>query len=73
LALPNHLRVQGPTSSESRKTLHEQVKKISKAFVPSVADDKFTDYYMTYLGEMLLAIHEDKLPIAGAFAWCKLH
>ncbi|EEB93506.1 hypothetical protein MPER_07823 [Moniliophthora perniciosa FA553] len=24
---------------------------------------------MTYLGEILLAIHEDKLPIAGIFAW----
>ena len=31
-----------------------------------------TDYYMTYLGEILLAIHEDKLPIAGTFAWGKL-
>ncbi|KAL0577531.1 hypothetical protein V5O48_004472 [Marasmius crinis-equi] len=28
-----------------------------------------TNYFMTYLGELLLAIHEDKLPIAGAFAW----
>ncbi|KAG6865430.1 hypothetical protein C0991_002668 [Blastosporella zonata] len=28
-----------------------------------------TNYYMTYLGEILLAIHEDKLPIAGTFAW----
>ncbi|KAG7088776.1 hypothetical protein E1B28_012742 [Marasmius oreades] len=28
-----------------------------------------TNYFMTYLGEILLAIHEDKLPIAGAFAW----
>jgi beta-glucosidase len=27
------------------------------------------DYFMTYLGEILLSIHEDKLPIAGAFAW----
>lgn len=24
---------------------------------------------MTYLGEILLSIHEDKIPIAGAFAW----
>ncbi|KAF8235239.1 glycoside hydrolase [Tricholoma matsutake] len=28
-----------------------------------------TNYFMTYLGEILLAIHEDKLPIEGAFAW----
>jgi beta-glucosidase len=28
-----------------------------------------TNYYMTYLGEVLLAIYEDKLPIAGIFAW----
>jgi len=28
-----------------------------------------TNYYMTYVGEILLAIHEDKLPIAGIFAW----
>ncbi|PFH49471.1 glycoside hydrolase family 1 protein [Amanita thiersii Skay4041] len=28
-----------------------------------------TNYYMTYLGEILLAIHEDKVPIAGIFAW----
>ncbi|KAF9560791.1 glycoside hydrolase [Agrocybe pediades] len=28
-----------------------------------------TNYYMTYLGEILLAIQEDKLPIAGIFAW----
>lgn len=24
---------------------------------------------MTYLGEVLLAIHEDKLPLMGTFAW----
>lgn len=29
----------------------------------------FTDYFMTYLGEILRAIHEDNLPIAGTFAW----
>ncbi|KAJ8507773.1 hypothetical protein ONZ45_g9889 [Pleurotus djamor] len=28
-----------------------------------------SNYFMTYLGEVLLAIHEDKLPIAGTFAW----
>ncbi|KAL0578183.1 hypothetical protein V5O48_003814 [Marasmius crinis-equi] len=28
-----------------------------------------TNYFMTYLGEILLAIHEDKIPIAGTFAW----
>ncbi|KAL0061819.1 hypothetical protein AAF712_011337 [Marasmius tenuissimus] len=28
-----------------------------------------TNYFMTYLGEILLAIHEDEIPIAGAFAW----
>lgn len=26
---------------------------------------------MSYLGEILRAIHEEKLPIAGAFAWGK--
>ncbi|KAF9044143.1 glycoside hydrolase family 1 protein [Panaeolus papilionaceus] len=31
-----------------------------------------TNYYMTYLGEILLAIHEDKLPIAGTFAWAMM-
>ncbi|KAI3621240.1 glycoside hydrolase family 1 protein [Moniliophthora roreri] len=31
-----------------------------------------TNYYMTYLGEILLAIHEDKLPIAGIFAWAMI-
>ncbi|GLB40928.1 putative glycosyl hydrolase 1 family protein [Lyophyllum shimeji] len=31
-----------------------------------------TNYYMTYLGEILRAIHEDKLPIAGTFAWAML-
>ncbi|KAG6831012.1 hypothetical protein H0H92_013199 [Tricholoma furcatifolium] len=34
----------------------------------------YTDYFMTYLGEILLAIHEDNLPIAGTFAWaCELY
>ncbi|KAI4528382.1 glycoside hydrolase [Schizophyllum commune Loenen D] len=28
-----------------------------------------TNYYMTYLGEILQAIHEDGLPIGGIFAW----
>ncbi|KAF8915723.1 glycoside hydrolase superfamily [Mucidula mucida] len=28
-----------------------------------------TNYFMTYLGEMLLSIHEDGVPLAGAFAW----
>ncbi|KAJ3828642.1 glycoside hydrolase superfamily [Lentinula raphanica] len=27
------------------------------------------DYYMTYLGELLLSIHEDGIPVQGAFAW----
>ncbi|CAA7270536.1 unnamed protein product [Cyclocybe aegerita] len=31
-----------------------------------------TNYFMTYLGEILLAIHEDKLPIAGIFAWAMI-
>lgn len=31
-----------------------------------------TNYYMTYLGEILLAIHEDKLPIQGIFAWAMI-
>ncbi|KAJ7267247.1 glycoside hydrolase superfamily [Mycena rebaudengoi] len=31
-----------------------------------------TNYFMTYLGEILLSIHEDKLPIAGAFAWAMI-
>ncbi|KAF5370941.1 hypothetical protein D9615_009790 [Tricholomella constricta] len=31
-----------------------------------------TNYFMTYLGEILRAIHEDKLPIAGTFAWAML-
>ncbi|KAJ6498574.1 glycoside hydrolase superfamily [Mycena vitilis] len=28
-----------------------------------------TNYFMTYLGQILLSIHEDGVPIAGAFAW----
>ncbi|KAJ7779243.1 glycoside hydrolase family 1 protein, partial [Mycena metata] len=28
-----------------------------------------TNYFMTYLGQILLAIHEDGVPIMGAFAW----
>ncbi|KAJ4478624.1 glycoside hydrolase superfamily [Lentinula edodes] len=31
-----------------------------------------TNYYMTYLGELLLSIHEDGIPIQGAFAWAML-
>lgn len=29
------------------------------------------DYYMTYLGEALLSIYEDNIPLMGTFAWCK--
>ncbi|KAG7441447.1 glycoside hydrolase [Guyanagaster necrorhizus] len=28
-----------------------------------------TNYLLTYLGEMLLSIHEDGVPVQGAFAW----
>ncbi|EMD35185.1 glycoside hydrolase family 1 protein [Gelatoporia subvermispora B] len=28
-----------------------------------------TNYYMSYLGEFLLAIHEDGIPLGGTFAW----
>ncbi|KAK0436821.1 glycoside hydrolase superfamily [Desarmillaria tabescens] len=31
-----------------------------------------TNYYLTYLGEMLLSIHEDGVPIDGAFAWAMI-
>ncbi|KAK0199710.1 glycoside hydrolase superfamily [Desarmillaria ectypa] len=31
-----------------------------------------TNYFLTYLGEMLLSIHEDGIPIQGAFAWAML-
>ncbi|KAF7303850.1 Glycoside hydrolase family 1 protein [Mycena indigotica] len=31
-----------------------------------------TDYFMTYLGQILLSIHEDEVPIAGAFAWAMI-
>ncbi|KAJ7054170.1 glycoside hydrolase superfamily [Mycena amicta] len=31
-----------------------------------------TDYFMTYLGQILLSIHEDNVPIAGAFAWAMI-
>ncbi|KAK0199715.1 glycoside hydrolase superfamily [Desarmillaria ectypa] len=31
-----------------------------------------TDYLLTYLGEMLLSIHEDGVPIEGAFAWAMI-
>ncbi|KAJ7097624.1 glycoside hydrolase superfamily [Mycena epipterygia] len=31
-----------------------------------------TDYFMTYLGQILLSIHEDGVPIAGAFAWAMI-
>ncbi|KAI5119982.1 hypothetical protein M0805_004427 [Coniferiporia weirii] len=32
-------------------------------------DSDRTNYFMTYLGEALLAIHEDGIPLAGAFSW----
>ncbi|KIK58329.1 glycoside hydrolase family 1 protein [Collybiopsis luxurians FD-317 M1] len=32
-------------------------------------DPERTNYYMTYLGELLLSIHEDGIPVQGAFAW----
>ncbi|KAK0186388.1 glycoside hydrolase superfamily [Armillaria mellea] len=31
-----------------------------------------TDYLLTYLGEMLLSIHEDGVPIQGAFTWAMI-
>ncbi|KAF8188980.1 glycoside hydrolase superfamily [Pholiota molesta] len=31
-----------------------------------------TNYFMNFLGEMLLSIHEDKIPIAGFFAWAMI-
>lgn len=31
-----------------------------------------TNYYMTYLGEILQSIHEDGVPIAGIFAWAMI-
>ncbi|KAF5310173.1 hypothetical protein D9619_010217 [Psilocybe cf. subviscida] len=31
-----------------------------------------TNYFMSYLGEVLLSIHEDKIPIAGTFAWAMI-
>ncbi|EJC97654.1 glycoside hydrolase family 1 protein [Fomitiporia mediterranea MF3/22] len=37
------------------------------AFILDDADR--TNYYMTYLGEALLAIHEDGIPLEGTFAW----
>ncbi|KAK7436716.1 hypothetical protein VKT23_018970 [Stygiomarasmius scandens] len=32
-------------------------------------DTERTNYLMNYLGEILLSIHEDKIPIMGAFIW----
>ena len=32
-----------------------------------------SDYFMTYLGEALLSIHEDGVPLAGAFSWGMFH
>ncbi|KAG7440794.1 glycoside hydrolase [Guyanagaster necrorhizus] len=31
-----------------------------------------TNYFLTYLGEMLLSIHDDGVPIQGAFSWAML-
>ncbi|KAK0475600.1 glycoside hydrolase superfamily [Armillaria luteobubalina] len=31
-----------------------------------------TNYFLTYLGEMLISIHEDGVPVQGAFAWAML-
>ncbi|KAK0451433.1 glycoside hydrolase superfamily, partial [Desarmillaria tabescens] len=31
-----------------------------------------TNFLLTYLGEMLLSIHEDDVPIQGAFTWAML-
>ena len=36
-----------------------------------ITDLSTLDYYLTYLSEILLAIHEDQLPITGTIAWCK--
>ncbi|THH11422.1 hypothetical protein EW145_g666 [Phellinidium pouzarii] len=39
----------------------------------NVLDDSGrTNYFMTYLGEALLAIHEDGIPLAGTFTWAML-
>ncbi|EJC97653.1 glycoside hydrolase family 1 protein [Fomitiporia mediterranea MF3/22] len=35
-------------------------------------DTERTNYFLTYLGEALLAIHEDGIPLAGTFAWSLL-
>ncbi|KAI5123222.1 hypothetical protein M0805_001311 [Coniferiporia weirii] len=32
-------------------------------------DSDRTNYFMTYLGEALLSIHEDGIPLAGTFSW----
>jgi hypothetical protein len=37
----------------------------------SSLSSQFSDYYMTMLGEVLLAINEDHIPLAGTFAWGK--
>ncbi|KAF9471973.1 glycoside hydrolase family 1 protein [Pholiota conissans] len=31
-----------------------------------------TNYFMNFLGEMLLSIHEDQIPVAGFFAWAMI-
>ncbi|KAL0954884.1 hypothetical protein HGRIS_003817 [Hohenbuehelia grisea] len=31
-----------------------------------------TNYFLTHLGEALRAIHEDKIPLAGTFAWAMM-
>ncbi|KAH8113805.1 glycoside hydrolase family 1 protein [Phellopilus nigrolimitatus] len=45
----------------------EEQSRTNLAWVLDDADR--TNYYMTMLGEALLAIHEDGIPLAGTFAW----
>lgn len=42
-------------------------------FHDPMCDTSSTDYFMTYLGEALLSIHEDGIPLAGAFSWGKIY
>jgi len=51
--------------------LHVPVSSFSTIYRPAFKGQ--LDYYMSYLGEILLAIQEDKLPIAGIFAWGKAY
>ena len=73
--LLNHLKGREQNCSAYLMMLEGRVELLERQslVVTAEIDQAFVhiDYFMTYLGESLLAIHEDGIPLAGAFAWGK--